>query len=194
LRRCDGRAFVLANIRGGGEFEPAWHDAALKTHRQVAYDDFAAVARDVIARKITSSRCFGIFSDSNGGLLMGVEMTQHPDLWNAVVIEVPLLDMLHYEKLSAGSSWIGEYGSMSVDAERAFWERVSPYHALKADAPLPRALHLDYDEGRPRGPRPGAQVRREDEDLGPALPLLGEYRGRSRSWREFEGTGASRGA
>jgi len=132
-----GGAYVLANIRGGGEFGPAWHEAGLKTKRQLIYDDFAAVGEDLIRRKITSPRRLGIYGGSNGGLLMGVEMTERPDLWHAVAIEVPLLDMLRYEKLSAGSSWVGEYGSMSVPAERAFWEKTSPYQALRKDGTYP---------------------------------------------------------
>lgn len=132
-----GGAYVLANIRGGGEFGPAWHEAGLKTKRQVVYDDFAAVAEDLIKRRITSPRRLGIYGGSNGGLLMGVEMTQRPDLWNAVAIQIPLLDMLRYEKLSAGSSWVGEYGSMTVPAERAFWEKTSPYQALRRDRKYP---------------------------------------------------------
>ena len=132
-----GGAFVLANIRGGGEFGPAWHEAGLKTKRQVIYDDFAAVGEDLVRRKITSPRRLGIYGGSNGGLLMGVEMTQRPDLWHAVAIEVPLLDMLRYEQLSAGASWVGEYGSMSVPAERAFWEKTSPYQALRRDGKYP---------------------------------------------------------
>ena len=126
-----GGAFAVANIRGGGEFGPAWHEAALKTKRQVAYDDFAAVARDMIARGITSPRRLGIYGGSNGGLLMGVELTQHPELWNAVAIEVPLLDMLRYEQLSAGASWVGEYGSVKVPEQRAFLAGISPYDNLK---------------------------------------------------------------
>ncbi|HEV2276559.1 MAG TPA: prolyl oligopeptidase family serine peptidase [Acidobacteriaceae bacterium] len=132
-----GGVFVLANIRGGGEFGPAWHEAGLKTHRQRIYDDFAAVAQDLIARKITSTRHLGIMGGSNGGLLMGVEMTQHPELWNAIVIQVPLLDMLRYEHIAAGASWVGEYGSVSVPAERAFLEKISPYNQLKPDVKYP---------------------------------------------------------
>ncbi|HTZ70034.1 MAG TPA: prolyl oligopeptidase family serine peptidase, partial [Acetobacteraceae bacterium] len=132
-----GGVYVLANIRGGGEFGPAWHEAALKTNRQKAYDDFAAVAKDLIARGITSPQHLGIEGGSNGGLLMGVEFTQHPDLWHAVVIEVPLLDMLRYEKIAAGASWVGEYGSDSDPAVRAFWERTSPYANLHADVKYP---------------------------------------------------------
>jgi prolyl oligopeptidase len=132
-----GGAYVLANIRGGGEFGPAWHDAGLKTKRQVVYDDFAAVGEDLIKRGLTSPRRLGVYGGSNGGLLMGIEMTQRPDLWNAVAIQIPLLDMLRYEGLSAGASWVGEYGSMSVPAERAFWEKTSPYQALRRDAKYP---------------------------------------------------------
>ncbi len=132
-----GGVYVLANIRGGGEFGPAWHEAGLKTHRQIIYDDFAAVGKDLIARKITSPRKLGIVGGSNGGLLMGVEFTQHPELSHAVDIQVPLLDMLRYEQIDAGSSWVGEYGSMSNPAERAFWEKTSPYQNLKAGVAYP---------------------------------------------------------
>jgi prolyl oligopeptidase len=135
-----GGVFVLANIRGGGEFGPAWHDAGLKTNRQRIYDDFAAVGQDLISRKITSPRHLGIIGGSNGGLLMGVEMTQHPDLWNAIVIQVPLLDMLRFEHIAAGASWIGEYGSVSVPEERAFLEKISPYNQLKPDVQYPEPL------------------------------------------------------
>ena len=105
----DGGVYVLANIRGGGEFGPAWHQAGLKTKRQLIYDDFIAVAEDLIARKITNSRRLGIMGGSNGGLLMGVMLTQRPDLWNALVIQVPLLDMLRYDQMLAGASWVDEY-------------------------------------------------------------------------------------
>lgn len=133
-----GGVFVLANIRGGGEFGPAWHEAGLKTHRQRIYDDFYAVARDLAARKITSARRMGIFGGSNGGLLMGVEFEQHPEMWNAVAIEVPLLDMLNYEHMSAGASWVAEYGSVSVPEQRAFLESISPYNNLKPDGHYPQ--------------------------------------------------------
>ena len=132
-----GGVFVLANIRGGGEFGPAWHEAGLKTHRQVIYDDFAAVAQDLIARKITSPQHLGIIGGSNGGLLMGVEMTQHPDLYNAIVIQVPLLDMLRFEHIAAGASWVGEYGSVTNPDERAFLAGISPYNQLKSDVKYP---------------------------------------------------------
>ena len=132
-----GGVYALANIRGGGEFGPDWHEAALKTHRQRAFDDFAAVGRDLIARRITSVRRLGIRGGSNGGLLMGVEFTQHPDLWHAVMIEVPLLDMLHFETMSAGASWVGEYGSVANPDERAFLAGISPLQNLKAGVAYP---------------------------------------------------------
>jgi len=132
-----GGVFVLANIRGGAEFGPAWHEAGLKTHRQRIYDDFYAVGQDLVSRKITSPRHLGIEGRSNGGLLMGVEFTQHPEMWNAVVIGVPLLDMLSYEHLSAGASWVGEYGSVSVPEERAFLASISPYNQLSANVKYP---------------------------------------------------------
>jgi prolyl oligopeptidase len=132
-----GGVYVLANIRGGGEFGPAWHEAGLKTHRQLVYDDFTAIARELIAQGITSPPHLGIQGGSNGGLLMGVELTQHPELWNAVDIEVPLLDMLRYEKIEAGASWIGEYGSVSNPVERAFLASISPYDNLKAGVSYP---------------------------------------------------------
>ncbi|HEY5409727.1 MAG TPA: prolyl oligopeptidase family serine peptidase [Caulobacteraceae bacterium] len=137
-----GGVYVLANIRGGGEFGPAWHDAGLKTHRQHIFDDFAAVAKDLIARKITSPRRLGIQGGSNGGLLMGVELTQHPELWNAVDIQVPLLDMIRFTQIGAGASWVGEYGSPDVPEERAFLEKISPYQNLKVGVKYPEPLFV----------------------------------------------------
>jgi prolyl oligopeptidase len=132
-----GGTFVLANIRGGGEFGPAWHDAGLNVHRQIIYDDFASVARDLFARKITSPHRLGIQGGSNGGLLMGVEFTQHPELWHAVDIQVPLLDMLRFEQIAAGSSWVGEFGSVSVPEQRAFLAKISPYNNVHKGAKYP---------------------------------------------------------
>ncbi|HKZ74785.1 MAG TPA: prolyl oligopeptidase family serine peptidase, partial [Steroidobacteraceae bacterium] len=134
-----GGVYVLANIRGGGEFGPAWHQAGLKTRRQVVYDDFIAVAEDLIERKITSPRRLGIMGGSNGGLLMGVALTQRPDLFGAAVVQVPLLDMLRYHTLLAGASWVDEYGSPEVAEERAWLEKLSPYQRLakRGDFPVP---------------------------------------------------------
>jgi prolyl oligopeptidase len=133
-----GGTFVLANIRGGGEFGPAWHEAGLKTHRQRIYDDFAAVAEDLVARKITNPLNLGIQGASNGGLLMGVQFTQRPTSWHAVDIQVPLLDMLRFEQIDAGASWVGEYGSVANPRERAFLAGISPYQNLKAGVPYPQ--------------------------------------------------------
>lgn len=132
-----GGAYVLANIRGGGEFGPAWHQAGLKGERQRIYDDFVAVGEGLIELGITSPDHLGIMGGSNGGLLMGVMITQRPDLWNAVVVQVPLLDMLRYHKLLAGASWVDEYGDPDIAEERAFLETISPYHNFDADADYP---------------------------------------------------------
>jgi prolyl oligopeptidase len=132
-----GNSFVLANIRGGGEFGPAWHDAGRKTKRQVIYDDFAAVAKDLIARGLTSPAKLGIYGGSNGGLLMGVAFNQHPELFKAVTIQVPLLDMIRYEQIAAGASWVDEYGSVSVPEERAFLEAISPYRNIRRGVAYP---------------------------------------------------------
>ncbi len=132
-----GGVYVLANIRGGGEFGPAWHEAGLKTKRQVVYDDFIGVAEDLIARKLTSQKKLGIMGGSNGGLLMGVMFTQRPDLFNAIVCQVPLLDMLRYHKLLAGASWMDEYGDPDVPEERAWLEKLSPYHNVRPGVSYP---------------------------------------------------------
>jgi prolyl oligopeptidase len=137
-----GGVYVVANIRGGGEFGPDWHQAALKGHRQRAYDDFIAVAEDLIRRKITSPRRLGIMGGSNGGLLMGVMLTQRPDLFRAVVCQVPLLDMLRFHKLLAGASWMAEYGDPDKPEEAAFLERISPYHHLEATTVYPEPFFL----------------------------------------------------
>ncbi len=165
-----GGVFVLANIRGGGEFGPAWHDAGLKTKRQIIYDDFAAVARDLINRKITSPRRLGIEGGSNGGLLMGVEMTQHPELFNAVDIAVPLLDMLRFEQIQAGASWVGEYGSVSVPAERAFLARISPQHNLKAGVKYPTPLIWTTTKDDRVGPQHARKFAAKMSDM--KLPYL----------------------
>ncbi|MBP8259469.1 MAG: S9 family peptidase [Verrucomicrobia bacterium] len=135
-----GGVYVLANIRGGGEFGPSWHQAALKANRQRAYDDFIAVAEDLIRRKITSSRRLGIMGGSNGGLLMGNMLVQRPDLFGAIVCQVPLLDMGRYHKLLAGASWIGEYGNPDAPEEWAFLQRYSPYHQVRAGTAYPPVL------------------------------------------------------
>jgi prolyl oligopeptidase len=134
-----GGAYVIANIRGGGEFGPAWHQSVMREKRQLAFDDFAAVARDMTARGLTSPRRLGIYGRSNGGVLTTVSMTQHPELWNAVVVESPLVDMLRYHKLSAGASWVGEYGDPEVPADAAFIARYSGYQNLRPGVAYPEA-------------------------------------------------------
>lgn len=135
-----GGVFVVANIRGGGEFGPSWHQAALKENRQRAYDDFIAVAEDLIARNITSPRHLGIRGGSNGGLLVGAVLVQRPDLFNAVVCTVPLLDMRRYHRLLAGASWMAEYGDPDDPDEWAFISRYSPYQNVSAEAEYPEVF------------------------------------------------------
>jgi prolyl oligopeptidase len=162
-----GGAFVLANIRGGGEFGPAWHEAGLGVKRQIIYDDFAAVAKDLMARGITSPRRLGIEGGSNGGLLMGVEFTQHPDLWNAVVIQVPLLDMIRISKIAAGASWEGEYGDVDTDpAVMAFWLKTSPYQNLKAGVKYPEPFIFTTTKDDRVGPQHARKFAARMEEMG----------------------------
>jgi len=135
-----GGVYVLANIRGGGEFGPRWHQAALKENRQLAYDDFIAIAEDLIERKITSPQHLGIRGGSNGGLLMGNMLVQRPDLFKAIVCQVPLLDMYRYNKLLAGASWMGEYGNPDIPEEWAYLQKYSPYQRVKSGVKYPRTL------------------------------------------------------
>jgi len=135
-----GGVYAVANIRGGGEFGPRWHNAGLKLNRMRVYDDFFAVSEDLIRRKITSARRLGIMGGSNGGLLMGVALTKRPELYNAIVIQVPLFDMIAYDHIGAGASWIGEYGDPKIPAERKMLLSYSPYQNLKAGQKYPKVL------------------------------------------------------
>ena len=135
-----GGVWVLANIRGGGEFGPGWHQAALRQNKQKSYDDFAAVAEDLIASKVTNPRHLGIQGGSGGGLLVGAVMVQRPELFNAVVCQVPLLDMQRYHKLLAGASWMAEYGDPDKPDDWAFISKYSPYQNVRRDAKLPKVL------------------------------------------------------
>ncbi|MDO1560189.1 prolyl oligopeptidase family serine peptidase [Brevundimonas sp. 2R-24] len=132
-----GGAYVIANIRGGGEFGPRWHQDVLRERRQLAFDDYAAVAQDLIDRGVTSPDHLGIYGRSNGGVLTSVFVNQHPDLIDAAVIESPLIDMLRYHEMPAGASWIGEYGDPRVPGDAAFISRYSAYQNLRPDADLP---------------------------------------------------------
>jgi prolyl oligopeptidase len=135
-----GGVYVVANIRGGGEYGPSWHQAALKDKRHRAYEDFAAVAKDLFARKVTSPSALGIQGGSNGGLLVGNMATLYPDLFQAVVCQVPLLDMKRYNKLLAGASWMAEYGNPDIPAEWSFIKTFSPYHNVVENRKYPNVL------------------------------------------------------
>jgi prolyl oligopeptidase len=135
-----GNAYVLANIRGGGEYGPRWHDAALREKRQNAYDDLYAVAEDLIARGVTSKGKVAVSGRSNGGLMAGVAMTQRPDLFGGAIIGSPLLDMKRYSHLLAGASWMAEYGDPDVPADWAFISKYSPYQNIRKDVKYPPAF------------------------------------------------------
>lgn len=136
----DGGTYVVANIRGGGEYGPEWHTSALREHRHRAYEDFAAVARDLVERGITTPDRLAIHGGSNGGLLMGVMITRYPELFGAVVVMVPLLDMRRFHLLLAGASWMAEYGDPDDPADWAFISEYSPYQKLDRDASYPAIL------------------------------------------------------
>ena len=135
-----GGVYAVANIRGGGEFGPAWHQAALKENRGLAYADFIAVAEDLARRKIATAASLGILGGSNGGLLMGNMLTMRPDLFGAIVAQVPLFDMRRYHELLAGASWIAEFGDPDDPDEWRFLRRFSPYHNVREDARYPPLL------------------------------------------------------
>ena len=135
-----GGVFVVANIRGGDEYGPRWHQEAVKAGKQKSYDDFAAVAEDLIATGVTQSQHLGIQGGSNGGLLVGAVMLQRPELFGAVVCQVPLLDMRRYHQLLAGASWMAEYGDPDKPEEWAYISRYSPYQNLKPGVKLPAVM------------------------------------------------------
>jgi prolyl oligopeptidase len=137
-----GGVYVLANIRGGGEYGPKWHQSALRQNRLRCYEDFAAVARDLVRRKVTSVKHLGIVGGSNGGLLVGNMLTLYPQLIGAVVCQVPLLDMKRYSHLLAGASWIEEYGNPDKPEEWAFIKQFSPYQNVKAGMSYPPTLFM----------------------------------------------------
>ncbi|MFH9726156.1 prolyl oligopeptidase family protein [Streptomyces sp. NPDC017254] len=135
-----GGTYVIANIRGGGEYGPDWHQAALGAERPRAFEDFAAVAEDLVTRGITTPALLGAKGGSNGGLLMGAMLTRHPELFGAIVAQVPLLDMTRFHRLLAGASWIAEYGDPDDEADRPHLHAISPYHRLAADGDYPPVL------------------------------------------------------
>ncbi|QUL38261.1 prolyl oligopeptidase family protein [Erythrobacter sp. JK5] len=134
-----GGAYVIANIRGGGEFGPLWHQTAIRENKQRTWDDFIAVGEDLVARGLTSPEHLGIQGGSQGGLLVGTAITQRPDLWGAAIIQIPLFDMLRFHLIGRGASWTGEYGDPRIPEQRAWIEGYSPYQKLVegVDYPTP---------------------------------------------------------
>ncbi|WP_345719609.1 prolyl oligopeptidase family serine peptidase [Qipengyuania qiaonensis] len=134
-----GGAYILGNMRGGGEFGPGWHQSAIRENKQRTWDDFIAIAEDAIARDITSPEHLGIQGGSQGGLLVGTAFTQRPELFNAAIVQIPLFDMLRYHLIGRGASWVGEYGDPRVPEQRAWIEPYSPYQKLleAKDYPAP---------------------------------------------------------
>jgi len=135
-----GGTYVLANIRGGGEYGPTWHTQAMREGRHLVHEDFAAVAADLVARGITTVEQLGAQGGSNGGLLMGIMLTKYPELFGALVCSVPLLDMKRYHLLLAGASWVAEYGNPDDPDDWAFISEYSPYQNISADRDYPPVL------------------------------------------------------
>jgi prolyl oligopeptidase len=161
-----GGVYVIANIRGGGEYGPAWHQAALKANRPKAYQDFAAVAEDLVKRGVTSTKHLGAEGGSNGGLLMGNMLTEYPQLFGAIACEVPLLDMKRYIHLDAGASWIAEYGDPDDPKQWAFIKTFSPYQNLKFDAPYPPVLFYTTTSDDRVGPAQARKMAAKMEGMG----------------------------
>ena len=184
-----GGVYVVANIRGGGEFGPRWHKAALKADRHKAYEDFIAVAEDLVRRKVTTTPHLGIEGGSNGGLLMGNMLTMRPDLFGAIVCQVPLLDMRRYSTLLAGASWMGEYGNPDDPEEWAFIRDLLAVPQPEGRREVPADPLHDLDARRPRPPRPRAQDDGPDARREAGRPLLREHRGRPRRRRQQQAVG-----
>jgi prolyl oligopeptidase len=135
-----GGVYVVANIRGGGEFGSAWHNAGIREHKKRAQDDFAAIAADLVQRGVTSPQRLACHGGSNGGLLVGNMLTRYPERFGAVWCTIPLLDMRRYSKLLAGASWIAEYGDPDKPDDWAFLKQISPYHLAEAGKSYPPIL------------------------------------------------------
>jgi len=165
-----GFAYAVANIRGGGEFGPRWHQAALKANRKKSYEDFEAVAKDLVARGVTSPSKLGIQGGSNGGLLMGNMLARSPSLFGAIVCQVPLLDMRRFNRLLAGASWMGEYGNPDKPEEWAFLQHYSPYHTLREGASAPPTLFTTSTRDDRVHPGHARKLAGKMYDLG--LPVL----------------------
>ncbi|MEO6689830.1 MAG: prolyl oligopeptidase family serine peptidase, partial [Dokdonella sp.] len=161
-----GGVFVVANIRGGGEYGPRWHQAALKAYRLRAYEDFAAVAQDLIDRGVTSRAHLGAEGGSNGGLLTGNMLTLYPQLFGAIVCEVPLLDMKRYTHLSAGASWMAEYGDPDKADEWAYIKTFSPYENVTAGQDYPPVLFYTATSDDRVGPVQARKMAAKMQDMG----------------------------
>ena len=188
-----GGVYVVANIRGGGEFGPKWHQSALKANRYRAYDDFIAVAEDLVRRKVTSPAHLGIQGGSNGGLLMGNMLVRKPDLFGAIVCQVPLLDMRRFNHLLAGASWMGEYGNPDLPEEWAFIRTfLAVSHRREIGEISAHAFH-DLDPRRPRSSRTRAKNGGQDEGPGARRGLLREHRRWPRRRRRQQAGGVHAG-
>lgn len=161
-----GGVYVVANIRGGGEYGPRWHKAAMKANRPKAYQDFAAVAKDLTTRGVTSPEHLGAQGGSNGGLLMGNMLTQYPELFGAIACNIPLLDMKRYIHLQAGASWIGEYGDPSDPEQWAFIKTFSPYQNLKKNTDYPPVLFYTSTSDDRVGPEQARKMAAKMMDMG----------------------------
>jgi prolyl oligopeptidase len=161
-----GGVYVIANIRGGGEYGPAWHQAALQANRPKAYQDFAAVAEDLVKRGVTTAKHLGTEGGSNGGLLMGNMLTQYPQLFGAVACEVPLLDMKRYVHLDAGASWIAEYGNPDDPKQWSFIKSFSPYHNLHKETHYPPVLFYTTTSDDRVGPAQARKMAAKMEGMG----------------------------
>jgi prolyl oligopeptidase len=162
----DGNAYVLANIRGGGEYGPAWHEAALREKRQNSYDDLYAVAEDLVARGISAKGRIAVSGRSNGGLMAGVAVTQRPDLFGAAIIGSPLLDMKRYSHLLAGASWMAEYGDPDVPGDWEFIAKYSPYQALRKGVKYPPVFFYSSTEDDRVHPGHARKMAARLEELG----------------------------
>lgn len=172
-----GGVFALANIRGGGEFGPSWHKAALLENKQKSYDDFIAVSEDLIAEGITSPRRLGIMGGSNGGLLVGAVVTQRPELFQAVICQVPLLDMLRYTVLPPGASWMGEFGNPAIPEQRAYIEKYSPYQNVREGVTYPEVLFVTSTKDDRVHPGHARKMAARMEEVGAVVHFFEETEG-----------------
>jgi prolyl oligopeptidase len=165
-----GGAYAIANIRGGGEFGPGWHAAATRENRQKNFDDLAAVARDMIARGLTTPKQLGLFGTSQGGLLVAGTFVQHPDLFSAVVAQVPLTDMIRYTKLAASKNWVAEYGDPADPHMRDIIAQWSPYQNVRAGVKYPNVFFMTSAGDSRIHPAHARKMAAKMEDMG--LPVL----------------------